>query len=70
MVVTQAGGLASTGRERIEDVEVTDLHQRIPVVLGSADEVERIERYHEEYDAGTDEEYISPLFKERSLYRD
>lgn len=70
MVVTQAGGLASTGRARIEDIPVTDLHQRTPVVLGSADEVARIERYHAEYDAGTDKEYVSPLFGERSLYRE
>ena len=70
MVVTEAGGLASTGRERIEKVEVADIDQRTPVVLGSAAEVERIERYHAEYDAGTDEEYVSPLFRERSLFRD
>lgn len=70
MVVTEACGLASTGRERVENVAVQDLEQRIPVVLGSADEVERIERYHREYDSGVDEEYVSPLFGERSLFRD
>lgn len=70
MLVTQAAGLASTGRERIADVQPTDLHQCIPVIMGSAAEVGRVERYHADYDAGTDEEYVSPLFKERSLYHD
>lgn len=70
MLVTQAAGLTSTGRERIVAVQPNDLHQRVPVILGSAAEVARIERYHADYDAGTDEEYISPLFKERSLYSD
>jgi fructose-1,6-bisphosphatase len=69
MVVEQAGGLASTGRGRILDVQPTELHQRIPVILGSRNEIERIERYHREYDSGTDQPYISPLFNERSLYR-
>jgi fructose-1,6-bisphosphatase I len=45
------------------------LHQRIGLVFGSKNEVERIERYHGEYDAGTDKPYSSPLFNERSLYR-
>jgi len=39
------------------------------VILGSRAEIERIERYHREYDAGTDQPYVSPLFNERSLYR-
>ena len=36
--------------------------------IGSRNEVERIERYHREYDNGTDEKYTSPLFQERSLF--
>jgi fructose-1,6-bisphosphatase I len=47
-IVEQAGGAASTGRQRIMEVQPTDLHQRIGVVLGSKDEVERIVRYHAE----------------------
>ena len=43
MLVEQAGGAASTGRGRILEVEPTSLHQRVPVILGSRDEVERIE---------------------------
>ncbi len=69
MLIEQAGGAASTGRARILDMKPEELHQRVPIVLGSRQEVERIERYHAEYDAGTDQPYVSPLFNERSLYR-
>src|SRR5687767_8021636 len=37
-IVEQAGGLATTGRERLLDVQPTSLHQRIPVFLGSRNE--------------------------------
>ncbi|BAL23200.1 class 1 fructose-bisphosphatase [Azoarcus sp. KH32C] len=46
MIVEQAGGAATTGRERIMDVQPTRLHQRVPVILGSAAEVERVTKYH------------------------
>jgi fructose-1,6-bisphosphatase I / sedoheptulose-1,7-bisphosphatase len=69
MLVEQAGGRASTGRERLLQLKPNSLHQRVPVILGSRNEVERIERYHAEHDAGTDRPYVSPLFNERSLYR-
>jgi fructose-1,6-bisphosphatase len=68
MLVEQAGGAASTGRGRILEVVPEGLHQRVPVILGSRNEVERIERYHRESDEGLDEPYSSPLFKERSLF--
>ncbi len=45
-IVEQAGGMASTGYERIMDIEPTALHQRVPVVLGSSNEVERVVGYH------------------------
>ena len=45
------------------------LHQRVPLILGSRNEVERIERYHAEFDCGADRPYTSPLFNERSLFR-
>ncbi|MCB1962375.1 MAG: class 1 fructose-bisphosphatase [Rhodocyclaceae bacterium] len=48
MLVEQAGGAASTGRERILDVVPTRLHQRVPVILGSKNEVERAAAYHRE----------------------
>ncbi len=67
-IIEQAGGLGSTGRERLLDVLPSDIHQRVPVIIGSRHEVERIERYHREYDSGIDEKYTSPLFQERSLF--
>jgi fructose-1,6-bisphosphatase I len=48
MLVEQAGGAASTGRERILDVMPDRLHQRVPVILGSKNEVERVAGYHQE----------------------
>ena len=47
-IVEQAGGAASTGRERIMELKPDDLHQRVPVILGSRDEVERVVGYHAE----------------------
>ena len=46
MIVEAAGGAATTGRERILDIQPTKLHQRVPVVLGSKKEVELVTRYH------------------------
>lgn len=69
MIVEQAGGLASTGYERIGDQIPNDLHQQTPVILGSRDEVERINRYHSEYLNGEDKPFSSPLFGTRSLFR-
>ncbi len=45
-IVEQAGGMSSTGRERIMDVQPSDLHQRVPVILGSKNEVTRVVGYH------------------------
>ncbi len=45
-IVEQAGGMSSTGRERIMDVQPSDLHQRVPVILGSKNEVARVVGYH------------------------
>ncbi len=67
-LVEQAGGAASTGRARMLEVAPEGLHQRVPVILGSKEEVERIARYHAEYDQGVDQPYTSPLFNKRSLF--
>ncbi|MFT3847832.1 MAG: class 1 fructose-bisphosphatase [Propionivibrio sp.] len=69
MIVEQAGGLASTGYERIGEVVPTSLHQQVPAILGSRNEVERINRYHTEYVNGEDEPFSSPLFSTRNLFR-
>jgi fructose-1,6-bisphosphatase I len=47
-IIEQAGGACSTGRERILDIKPTGIHQRVPLVLGSKKEVERIVAYHRE----------------------
>ena len=46
MIIEQAGGAATTGRVRILEIQPTDLHQRIPVILGSKNEVELATSYH------------------------
>lgn len=47
-IIEQAGGACSTGRERILAMQPTGIHQRVPLVLGSKNEVERIVAYHQE----------------------
>ncbi len=69
MLVEQAGGLASTGRERLLEHSPQTLHERIAVILGSRREVELIEQYHRDHDCGDDVPFSSPLFNERSLFR-
>ena len=46
LLVEQAGGAATTGRQRILDLQPEKLHQRVPVILGSRNEVERVTSYH------------------------
>ncbi len=67
MLIEQAGGRASTGRQPVQSVEPGELHQRIGFVFGSRHEVERIEQYHQE---PTSRAADNPLFVERSLFRD
>ena len=50
-IVEQAGGAASTGRQRLMDVVPTGLHQRVPVMLGSREEVAEAVRQHARHDA-------------------
>jgi len=45
-IVEQAGGLATTGTQRIMELQPNNLHQRCPVIMGSRNEVERIISYH------------------------
>jgi fructose-1,6-bisphosphatase I len=46
-IVEQAGGVSSTGYERILDMTPENLHQRVPVILGSKNEVEVVLGYHQ-----------------------
>ena len=45
-IVEQAGGAAIDGRQRILDIEPKQLHQRVSVMLGSKNEIERLASYH------------------------
>ncbi len=45
-LIEQAGGAATDGRQRIMDIQPTQLHQRVSVILGSKNEVERVTSYH------------------------
>jgi fructose-1,6-bisphosphatase I len=49
MVVEQAGGAASTGSERILDIQPESLHQKVPLIIGSRDDVRE---YNQFYRAG------------------
>jgi fructose-1,6-bisphosphatase I/sedoheptulose-1,7-bisphosphatase len=65
MLIEQAGGMASTGRKRVLDVQPQTLHERIGFVFGSADEVSLIEAYHRDTSL---EHYDAPLFGRRGLF--
>ncbi|OTG83616.1 class 1 fructose-bisphosphatase [Acinetobacter sp. ANC 4648] len=46
MLMEQAGGASTTGRVRIMEIQPTELHQRVPVIIGSKNEVELATDYH------------------------
>jgi len=46
-VVEQAGGRASTGTDRILDIQPSEHHQRVPVIIGSADDVALVEEFYQ-----------------------
>lgn len=46
LLIEAAGGKSTTGHERILDVQPTGIHQRVPVILGSAEEVSRVEGHY------------------------
>ncbi|WP_425915267.1 class 1 fructose-bisphosphatase [Acinetobacter sp. TSRC1-2] len=46
MLMEQAGGASTTGRVRILEIQPTELHQRVPVVIGSKNEVDLVTHYH------------------------
>ncbi|WP_029523847.1 class 1 fructose-bisphosphatase [Polaromonas glacialis] len=45
-LIEQAGGAATNGKQRILDIQPTKLHERVSVMLGSKNEVERVTAYH------------------------
>jgi fructose-1,6-bisphosphatase I len=45
-LVEQAGGMATNGHQRIMDIAPQKLHERVSVILGSRNEVQRVTDYH------------------------
>lgn len=64
LIMQQAGARAVTGTQELLDIVPDTLHQRVPVILGSADEITRIVSYHED----PNENVSWQLFKTRSLF--
>ena len=46
-LIEQAGGAATNGKERILDIQPGKLHERVSVILGSKNEVDRVTGYHQ-----------------------
>ena len=65
-LVEQAGGFATTGRQRVMEIQPKNIHQRVPMIFGSRREIRRVERYHN--DSGMTGER-SQLFSKRGLFR-
>lgn len=65
-IMEQAGGGASTGRERILDLTARTVHQRVPLIMGSIEKVRRIELLHLDPAAAS---RSAPLFARRGLFR-
>jgi len=57
MIVEQAGGKAITGHSRVMDIPPVSVHQRVPVILGSAEDVDECKKYYDKSD--------DPKLKER-----
>lgn len=64
-LVEQAKGGAIDGADRILDLSATELHQRVPLIFGSIEKVERIRNYHLEPGFSRND---SPLFRSRGLF--
>lgn len=57
-IIEQAGGRATTGRQRIMEVEPYDIHQRTPIFIGSKANVEQAEYFLKKYESITDEKLM------------
>lgn len=44
-IIEAAGGISNTGKERILDIQPTELHQRVPIFIGSKNLVEKANSY-------------------------
>jgi len=66
-IIEQAGGGATTGRQRVLDLVPRTLHQRVPLIMGSIKNVQRLEHMHTAPDVAL--ETNAPLFGHRGLFR-
>jgi len=48
-IVEQAGGMATTGKENIMDIEPTELHQKVPLIIGSKEDVLTYQKFVADY---------------------
>ncbi|MCA2016697.1 class 1 fructose-bisphosphatase [Vibrio tritonius] len=48
-LIEQAGGIATDGNQRIMDIKPTELHQRVPLFIGSTNMVKTVHRFLEQY---------------------
>ena len=48
-IVEQAGGMATTGKENIMDIEPTELHQKVPLIIGSKEDVLTYQKFVSDY---------------------
>jgi len=46
MIAEQAGGRATTGRERILEIVPQELHQKVPLIIGSREDVAAYESFY------------------------
>jgi len=67
LLIERAGGSASDGRGRILDLVPRALHQRVPLILGPSEQVERLEALHNR--PGLWPQAAPPLFATRSLFQ-
>ena len=66
-IIEQAGGAASTGRARILDLAADTVHQRTPLIMGAADDVNFIERLYASPESNG--RTNAPLFAHRGFFR-
>lgn len=66
-LIEQAGGMALTGKNRIMDLEPQSVHQRVPCILGSPEDVQELRRYYEASDDPELAARCAARLKKRSL---
>ena len=66
MLIEQAGGAATTGVQRVMEIQPQNIHERVPMIFGSLHEVELVDQYY----AGLNPIHERPqLFRNRTLLR-